>query len=103
MIKPYECTQCGGTEFEDVGTKRVRCAHCGSLFEVLTNEAFLTIEKDANVIFGKNADVEIQGDVDIQAGAKVDFEGKVSMLKGNQKRQFSLKLVENGNARPDGS
>jgi hypothetical protein len=99
MIKPYECTQCGSTDFEDVSAKRVRCAHCGSLFEVLTDEAFLTIEKDANVIFGRNADVEIQGDVDIKSGAKVDFEGKVSMLKGNKKGQFSLKLIGNEKTR----
>ena len=94
MIKPYECTQCGSTDFNDAGTKRVRCAHCGSLFEVLTGEPTLTINKGANVIFGRNANVEVRGDVEIQSGANVDIQGKITLVKGNKKQEFQIILIK---------
>jgi ribosomal protein L37AE/L43A len=96
MIKSYECTQCGSTEFEDVSTKRVRCSHCGSLFQVLSNEPTLVINKGANVVFGKSANVEIRGDIEVQDGAKVDVEGKVTVLRGGKPQQFNLKLIKVG-------
>lgn len=96
MIKPYECTQCGSTDFEDVDDKRVRCSHCGSLFQVLTGEPSVVINKGAKVIFGKNANVEIRGDLDIQGGADVDIQGKVTVLKGKKQQEFSLKLLQAG-------
>jgi DNA-directed RNA polymerase subunit RPC12/RpoP len=96
MIKPYECTQCGATDFEDAGTKRVRCAHCGSLFQVLTREPSVVINKGAKVVFGKSANVEIRGDLEVQSGADVDVEGKVTVLKGNKQQKFSLKLIREG-------
>ena len=95
MIKPYECTQCGATDFEDAGMKRVQCAYCRSLFQLLTTEPVLEIRKGANVVFGKNADVEIRGDIDIQSGANVDIQGNITVLKGKQKQRFSLKLIPN--------
>jgi hypothetical protein len=101
MIKPYECTQCGSTDFEDVNAKRVRCTHCGSLFQLLTGEPNLVINKGANVIFGKNSNVEIRGDIDVQSGANVDIQGKVTVLKGNKKQPFSLKLIRTGKTIPD--
>ena len=93
MIKPYECTQCGSTNFEDASNTRVRCSFCGSLFEVLSREPKLQINKGAKVTFGKNANVEIRGDVRIEAGADVDIQGKVTVVKGNQKQEFKLKLI----------
>ncbi len=96
MIKPYECTQCGSTEFEDHGAKRVRCSHCGSLFQVLTDEPKVVISKGANVVFGKTANVEIRGDMEVEDGAKVDIEGKVTVRKGGQQREFKLKLIRKG-------
>jgi predicted nucleic acid-binding Zn-ribbon protein len=96
MIKPYECTQCGATDFEDVRAKRVRCIHCGSLFQLLTTEPTLVINKGANVVFGKHANVEVRGDIDIQDGAKVDIQGKVTVLKGNKQQKFKLKLIQSG-------
>lgn len=93
MIKPYECTQCGSTDFEDVSAKRVRCAHCKSLFQLPVHEPGLVINKGAKVIFGRNADVEIRGDIEVQSGATVDIQGKVTMLKGNKKQEFNLKLI----------
>ncbi len=82
MIKLYECSQCGSTDFDDAGPKRARCAHCDSLYEVLTNEPKLVINKGAKVVFGKNANVEIRGDVEIHDGADVDIQGKVILVKG---------------------
>jgi uncharacterized Zn finger protein len=96
MIKPYECTQCGSTDFEDVSAKRVRCTHCGSLFQLLTTEPTLVINKGANVIFGKNSKVEIRGDIDVEDGANVDIQGKVTVLRGNKKQVFKLELIEDG-------
>ena len=96
MIKPYKCTQCGSTNFEDVGVKRVVCSHCGSLFRVLTNEPSVVINKGAKVVFGRNANVEIRGDLDVLSGANVDIQGKVTVLKGGKKQVFSLKLLKEG-------
>ncbi len=93
-INLYECTQCGSTEFEQAGAKRVRCAHCGSLFQVLTDEPTLVISKGANVVFGKTAEVEIRGDLDIEDGAQVNIEGKVTVLKNGKQQQFKLKLIK---------
>ena len=95
-IKPYECTQCGSTSFEDISSKRVECSHCGSLFQLITHEPTLVIKKGANVTFGKNAQVEIRGDIEINDGAKVDIRGKVDVLKGGQKQEFTLKLIQEG-------
>lgn len=94
MIKPYECTQCGSTDFEDVEKGRVRCSHCGSLFQVLTKEPKVVINKGANVVFGRNANVEICGDIDIESGADVDIQGKVTVLSDGKKQQFTLKKIE---------
>jgi len=96
MIKPYECTQCGSTNFEDVSGKRVRCSYCGSLFQLLTNDPTLVINKGANVTFGKNAKVEIHGDIEVEDGANVDILGKVEVMRGGKKQEFSLKLIEGG-------
>jgi uncharacterized Zn finger protein len=93
MLENYECTQCGSTDFDQAGVRRVRCAHCGSLYEVLTDEPKLTILPGADVTFEKTADVEIHGDVEVQAGAKVDVQGKITIVKGNQKRSFQLRLI----------
>jgi DNA-directed RNA polymerase subunit RPC12/RpoP len=94
VIKPYECTQCGATDFLDVEAGRVRCASCGSLFEVLTREPRVVINKGAHVVFGKNANVEIRGDMQVQDGAEVNVEGKVTVLSDGKQREFKLKKVK---------
>ena len=96
MIKPYECTQCGSTNFEDVSAKRVRCSYCDSLFQLLTSDPSLVISRGANVTFGKNAEVEIHGDIVVNDGANVDIQGKVEVLKGGKKQEFKLKLLQSG-------
>ena len=93
MLKPYECTQCGSTDFEDINLKRVRCVYCGSLFQLTRNEPTLYIKDGANVIFGKTANVEVRGDIEIEHGANVDIQGKVTVLHGKKQQEFCLKLI----------
>jgi DNA-directed RNA polymerase subunit RPC12/RpoP len=102
MIEPYECTQCGGTDFEDKRSGRVRCAHCGSLFQVLTREPKLVIQRGAKVVFGKNADVEVRGDIQVESGAHVDVQGKVTVLRDGRKQNFRLKLIRRGSGGQEG-
>ena len=94
MITAFECSQCGSTDFEEVKARQVRCAHCGSLFQVITNTPTVVINPGANVIFGKQANVEIRGDLEVQKGAKVEIQGKVTVLEGNKKKEFRLKLIK---------
>jgi DNA-directed RNA polymerase subunit RPC12/RpoP len=93
-IIAYECTQCGSTEYEQVGAKRVRCAFCGSLFQVLSDEPSVVIRNGAQVEFGKTAHVEIRGDLEIEDSAKVNIDGKVTVLKNGKQREFKLKLIK---------
>ena len=39
-------------------------------------------------------DFRAHGDIDVQDGAKVEIQGKVTMLKGNKKQEFRLNLLE---------
>lgn len=95
MISSFECMQCGSTEFIEVGARRVDCAYCKSQYKLITKEPFLVINKGANVIFGTNAEVEIRGDIEVQSGANVELLGKVTVLQGNKKQDFRLKLINN--------
>ncbi|MBA4385118.1 MAG: hypothetical protein C0410_10320 [Anaerolinea sp.] len=97
MLKPYECTQCGSTDFEDINLKQVRCVYCGSLFRLTRNEPTLYINNGANVVFGKNANVEVRGDIEIERGANVDIQGKVTVFEGKNQKEFSLKLIKDNN------
>lgn len=94
MLKTFECTQCGSTDFDDIENHRVRCSYCGSRFEVFHDEPRLRINKGAHVIFGDHANVEIRGDMEIESGANVDIRGKVTLLKGKGKKEFTLDLIE---------
>jgi uncharacterized Zn finger protein len=96
MIELYECTQCGATDFEEAGGRKVRCTHCGSLFEMLTDDPALIILKGANVTFTKNARVEVRGDVEIEGGANVNIDGEVTLVKGKKKKKFELRLLRAG-------
>lgn len=95
MIKPYECTQCGSIDFEDLGAGRVRCNHCETTYEVLTKEPKLVINKGANVVFGEHANVEIRGDIRVESGANVDVKGRVTVMSDGKPVQFQLKRIEN--------
>lgn len=96
MITAFECTQCGSTDFVELAGRKVRCAHCASLFQVISNQPTLVINKGANVVFGKNANVEVRGDIEVHDGAHVEVQGKVTVLEGKEKRFFQLKLIKGG-------
>jgi len=101
MISSFECAQCGSTEFIEVGARRVDCAYCKSQYQLITKEPVLVINKGANVIFGKNADVEIRGDIEVQSGANVDIQGKVTVHDGNKKQDFQLTLIKDNHNKHD--
>jgi hypothetical protein len=96
MIKPYECTQCGSTDFEDLDSTRVRCTHCGSLFRLTAGGPTVSIRKGAKVTFGRDAKVEIRGGMEIQDGADVDIQGDVTVWKKGKKQAFPLELIREG-------
>lgn len=82
----YECTQCGGTDLKRIGENQMRCAYCGSVFAVAApDEPRVVIRKGANVTFGKNANVEIRGGLEIEDGAHVEINGKLTLIqKGDE-------------------
>ncbi len=94
MITAFECSQCGSTEFEELKARQVKCGHCGSLFQVISREPVVVINKGANVVFGRNAKVEIRGDLEVQEGANVEILGKVTVLEGKKQKEFQLKLIK---------
>ncbi|PKN99458.1 MAG: hypothetical protein CVU42_08145 [Chloroflexi bacterium HGW-Chloroflexi-4] len=94
MIKPYECTQCGATDFDDISLNKVRCAFCGSQFAVAKKEPTLFINDGAKVVFGKTANVEVRGDIQIEKGANVDIQGKVTVLEGGNQQAFQLTRIK---------
>ena len=77
MPEVIDCQQCGSTSFEDVSTNKVKCSHCGTIFNKSNDEPAVIIGKGANVIIGKTANVEIRGDLEIQEGASLDIRGQV--------------------------
>ena len=95
MITPDQCTQCGSTDLKETDKNFLRCSYCGSLFKVVTPEPELMIRKGANVKIGQHAHVEIRGEVEIEGGANVDLDGKVTMIDKNVRQE--LKLVKKGN------
>jgi len=96
MIAAFECSQCGSTDFVELAGRKVQCAHCASLFQVVTNQPTLVINRGANVVFGKHANVEVHGDIEVHDGAHVEVQGKVTVLEGKEKRVFQLKLIKGG-------
>ncbi|TFG49990.1 MAG: hypothetical protein E4H33_01120 [Anaerolineales bacterium] len=77
MPEGFICKQCGSTSFEDINTNRIKCSHCGSMSNKYSGDPAVVIGKCANIIIGKTANVEIQGDLEIQEGANVDIQGQV--------------------------
>lgn len=96
MITAFECSQCGSTDFVELAGRKVQCAHCDSLFQVVTNQPTLVIKRGANVVFGKHANVEVHGDIEVHDGAHVEVHGKVTVLQGNKPQVFQLKLLKDG-------
>ena len=77
MPAVINCQQCGSTSFEDVSTNKIKCSHCGTIFNKSNDEPSVIIRKGANVFIGKTANVEIRGELEIQEGANLDIQGKV--------------------------
>lgn len=84
-IKNFTCLQCGAADFERREGTRVACAYCHSLYEVpekyFANQGNVIINKGAKVTFGKHSDVIINGSLEIESGAAVEFLGKITLLE----------------------
>lgn len=96
-----QCTQCGGTDFDEEGAYRRRCAYCGSLFEIphRATGPTVTIMKGANVVFGEHAKVQIRGGLAIEDGAHVDILGELTLLERADEERIDaakMKLKEEG-------
>ncbi len=76
MLDLFTCQQCGSTSFENLNTKQIVCAHCGSKYKIPDDPAVI-IGKGANIVIGKTANVEIKGDLEIKDGANLDIQGQV--------------------------
>lgn len=101
-IQAIPCTQCGAHELLPAGEGRLRCAYCGSLFAVLGRESpKVEIRKGAKVVFGRNANVEIRGGMQVQEGAQVEINGKVTVMQGGKAQPYQLKLIQKGEKAPD--
>jgi hypothetical protein len=85
-LKYEGCPQCGarGLKWDD---NMLRCVYCDSVFEVVPEtKPKVIVCKGANVVFGKG--VTIGGDLKIEPGANVKFNGKLNLVRkgsGEQK------------------
>lgn len=95
-IHLYECTQCGATDFRADSGRIVRCAYCHSLFERIETAPRVTIRKGAHVVFGRNAQVEVRGGMEIEPGADVDFQGRVVFVNGEKVAGLQLRYLPPG-------
>ena len=84
-IKNFTCLQCGSADFERREGTRVACAYCHSLYEVpekyFASQGNVIINKGAKVTFGKHSNVVINGSLEIESGAEVEFLGKITLLE----------------------
>ena len=83
-LEKFECPQCGASDYEKLNDNNIKCSYCGTVFKVNNEPAEqpkVLIKKGANVIFGKNSNVIIKGDVKIEDGAKVEFLGKLEIVQ----------------------
>ncbi len=87
MGKRFECTQCGSTQFDKIDETKLKCVYCKSLYEIPRIDKKgefvpqVIIKKGANVVFGKNSNVEIRGDLIVEDGAHVSFLGKLTLVE----------------------
>ena len=100
-FKGLVCTQCGAKDFQEEGEDKLRCNYCKSLFFIENNNrgSGVTIEKGATVIFEPTADVTIFGNLDIEDGAEVVFDGKIQLVERGSDEEIEkskLRLEEEG-------
>ena len=62
---------------------------------MLTTKPSIVINKGAHVVFGKQSRVEIRGDMEIESGAEVDFQGPVILVNGTRRQDFKLRRIAN--------
>jgi hypothetical protein len=62
---------------------------------MLTSQSRIVINKGAHVVFGKQSRVEIRGDMEIESGAEVDFQGTVILVDGIRRQDFKLRRLAN--------
>ena len=96
MPEGFICKQCGSTSFEDLNTRRIKCSHCGSLYNKNSAEPAVIIGKGARVMIGKTGNVEIKGDLEIQEGANVDIQGQLVINDRNNNKETKSRNPENG-------
>ena len=83
-MEKCQCTQCGSTDFAKEGKEFLRCSHCHSLFRMLEPQSTspkLIINKGANVVFGANSRVVVNGGMKVEDGANVKFLGKLDIVE----------------------
>ena len=85
-MEKCECSQCGSTDFNKEEEGFLRCAYCHSLFRMLPPQNYssgsgVIIKKGANVTFGKNSKVIIEGGLLVEEGAHVAFLGKLDIVE----------------------
>lgn len=83
-VKDSSCEQCGATDFTRENDSTVRCNYCHSLYQLETPDdsgPSVVIKSGANVTFGKNSKVVIQGGLEIEDGANVEILGQLTLLE----------------------
>jgi len=99
--KNFKCSQCGALDFKEEGKDKLRCNYCESLYfiedgEKTVESGGVVIKKGAKVTFGKNANVTINGKLEIEDGAEVEFNGKITLLEKSSEEKIEkakLKLM----------
>ena len=104
-IKNFKCLQCGGSDFNRQKENLVRCAYCNSLYDVpekfFAGQGNVVIGKGAKVTFGKNANVIIHGSLEIEGGAEVDFQGKITLVEKSDDETIEIAKKELKKIHPD--
>ena len=95
----YLCSQCGAKNFTEEGKDKLRCCYCTSLFfiENSNNDFGVTIQKGAKIEFESTANVLIIGKLEIEDGAEVRFDGKITLIEKSSDdkiKKAKLKLKE---------
>lgn len=101
-IKNFSCSQCGARDFFKTGKDNIRCSYCNSLYyfeedKKESKSSGVYIKKGAKVTFGKNANVVIKGKLEIEDGAEVEFNGKITLIEKSSEEKIKkakIKLKE---------
>ena len=96
-LHKLSCEQCGSSDFSQEERDFVRCSYCNSLYKLIEPEdkkgPKVIIRKGANVTFGKNANVVINGGLLIEEGANVKIHGKLELVqRGTDKEVEQAKV-----------